>query len=84
MKNNIEVRIQQTLVSVFPSIDVEFKQEWGPNEIEGWDSMGHINLVMAINEEFDVSLDFDEVMTIQTVGDVISILQKKGLDETSN
>jgi len=79
MKNNIKVRVQKTLETVFSSTEGEFKEEWGPNEIEDWDSMAHLNLVMAIGEEFKINLDFEEVMSIGSVGDVLMILEKKGL-----
>ena len=79
MKNNIKVRVQKTLETVFSSIKGEFKEEWGPNEIEDWDSMTHLNLVMAIGEEFKINLDFEEVMSIGSVGDILMILEKKGL-----
>jgi acyl carrier protein len=77
MKNNIKVRIQETLAIVFPSVEGEFKEEWGPNEVEGWDSMAHLNLVMAISEEFEIEFGFEEVMEIATVGDIIGILERK-------
>jgi len=79
MKNNIKVRVQKTLETVFSSTEGEFKEEWGPNEIEDWDSMAHLNLVIAIGEEFKINLDFEEVMSIGSVGDVLMILEKKGL-----
>ena len=79
MKNNIKVRVQKTLETVFSSTEGEFKEEWGPNEIEDWDSMAHLNLVMAIGEEFKINLDFEEVMSIGTVGDILKIIKIKEL-----
>jgi len=77
MKNNTKARVQKTLASVFSSLEGDFKEEWGPNEIEDWDSMAHLNLVMAIGEEFEINLDFDEVMAIGTIGDILTILEKR-------
>ena len=79
MKNNIKVRVQKTLGTVFTSVEGEFKEEWGPKEIEDWDSMAHLNLVMAIGEEFEINLDFEEVMSIGTVGDILKIIKIKEL-----
>jgi acyl carrier protein len=79
MKNNIKARVQKTLETVFSSTEGEFKEEWGPNDIEDWDSMAHLNLVMALGEEFKIELDFEEVMSIGTVGDILTILEKKEL-----
>ena len=79
VKNNIKIRIQKTLIKVFPSAQGEFPEESGPNEIEGWDSMAHLNLVMAIGEEFEINLDFEEVMAIGKVADISTILEKKNI-----
>ena len=67
------------LKSVFPSVSQDCPDEWGPDEIEEWDSMAHLNLVMAVGEEFGVELDFNEIMGIGTVGDILKILKKKEL-----
>ena len=77
MINNNKVRLQSILKTVFPSVEGEFKEEWGPNEIEEWDSMGLLNLVMMIGAEFEIDLNFEEVMEISSVDDVLTILEKK-------
>ena len=75
----IEKRISKVLVKTFPSYDGNFKIDLGPNDISEWDSMGHLNLIMALGEEFNITLDFEEVMAIQTVGDIITILERRDL-----
>mgnify|MGYP001430286326 FL=1 len=79
MGKNIQNRLQLVLRSVFPSISQDCPDEWGPDEIEDWDSMAHLNLVMAVGEEFGVELDFNEIMGIGTVGDILKIIKIKEL-----
>jgi len=79
METNIKNRIQLVLKSVFPSVSQDCPDEWGPDEIEEWDSMAHLNLVMAVGEEFGVELDFNEIMAIGTVGDILKIIKIKEL-----
>ena len=79
MGKNIQNRLQLVLRSVFPSVSQDCPDEWGPDEIEGWDSMAHLNLVMAVGEEFGVELDFNEIMGIGTVGDILKIIKIKEL-----
>jgi len=69
----------KTLREVFPSLDGEIHEDWGPEQIQDWDSLAHLNLVMALGEKFDVTLEFDEVMSIEIVGDIFKILDKKGI-----
>jgi len=71
--------INETLLKVFPSLNGEINENWGPDQIEEWDSLGHLNLVMVLGEKFDVSLEFNEVMSIETVGDIYKVLNEKGI-----
>ena len=84
MINNIKNRVQKILLTVFPHVQGEFKEEWGPDDIENWDSMTHLNMVMALGDEFKIDLDFNEVMEIVTVGDIYKILNRKKTDEINN
>jgi len=77
MGYSIQERIQKVLSLVFISHNGHFPDEWGPNEIEEWDSMNHLNMVMALGEEFDITLEFEEVLAIEKVGDIFLILEKK-------
>ena len=71
--------VNETLLEVFPSLNGEINQSWGPDEIQDWDSLAHLNLVITLGEKFDVSLEFEEVMSIETVGDIFRVLNEKGI-----
>lgn len=75
----MDKRIQKVLSSVFASHKGDFPEEWGPGEITDWDSMNHLNLVMAIGSEFGVNLDFEEMLEIKTVGDIKVTLKRHGV-----
>ena len=75
---NIDI-VFTILREVFPSINSEIHNNWGPNEIKDWDSLTHLNLVIALGEKFDVSLEFEEVMSIETIGDIFIVLKNKGI-----
>jgi acyl carrier protein len=74
---NNKDKIHKIVQNIFPLINDEIKDSMGPNDIQGWDSMGHLNLVMAISDKFNVNLEFEEVMSIETIGDIIKLLEKK-------
>ena len=48
------------------------------DNIEAWDSLSHINLILAIESEFKVSLSPDEAMEMLTVGLIETILSERG------
>ena len=44
---------------------------------EKWDSMGHLNLVVELESEFDLSLEPEEISEIKNFDDIIRILKSK-------
>jgi acyl carrier protein len=56
--------------------------ESSPETIESWDSMQHLNLVLAIEEKFGVQLAPEEIEQMKTVGAVAALVEKR-LESTS-
>jgi acyl carrier protein len=53
------------------------------NSIKAWDSVAHMALVAAIETEFDVMLDTDDVLDLSSFKKCVEILGKYGLEFTS-
>ena len=47
--------------------------------VKEWDSMAHLMLVSEIESAFEVTMDDDDIMEIQTLGDIKKTLQKLGI-----
>ena len=47
-------------------------------DIDRWDSLQHVALVSAIESDFKISLTMDEMMEIETIGDIHAILARHG------
>lgn len=52
-------------------------EDLAAGSIPQWDSLGHLGLISAIEEGFDVSFDVDELFEVETVGDFIELLDKE-------
>lgn len=50
--------------------------EMGPDEIEDWDSLAHVELVTGLEEKFGISLDVVDISRMYTIGDIKKILKK--------
>ena len=59
------------------SID-NIKPETRRDEIQSWDSLGVLNLIAGLDQQFDVLLAEDEVTGLKKVGDILEILKKYG------
>ena len=48
-----------------------------PQQIENWDSIQHVSLVVAIEEQFGVEFDPDEIIQMESIGKISEILSSK-------
>ena len=48
-----------------------------PENIESWDSVQHLNLVLALEEKFGLQLSLEEIEQMKTIGEVAKIVEGK-------
>lgn len=47
-------------------------------EIPGWDSLGILSLIAALDERFNLQVPEKEIEALQSIGDILAILQRAG------
>ncbi len=57
----MEERIKNTMSAVFGIDVVEVSDDASPDTITSWDSIGHMKLVVALEEEFDIQFNDDQI-----------------------
>ena len=55
--------------------DVTF--DTGPSNTVSWDSFGQMNLVLNIEKEFDVTLEFDKIFKIVSIQTLIEVVEEE-------
>ena len=51
--------------------------EVGVGDLPDWDSLGHINVISAIEEDFGVIFEIEEALDCETIQDIVEILEEK-------
>jgi acyl carrier protein len=72
-------RLYTTIAAILGINAEELSEESSPDTIATWDSLNHLNLIMAIEGEFDVSLTAEDAMDMRNVGLVRTILRDHGV-----
>ena len=44
-----------------------------------WDSLKHMEVVVALEQQFGLQFTFDEIVTFQTVGEIKRVLRARGV-----
>jgi acyl carrier protein len=51
--------------------------ETSAKDIEGWDSLAHITLIVAIEKKFGIKFKLAELQEIRNVGDILALVKTK-------
>jgi acyl carrier protein len=66
----LEERLKDILQSVLGLDASSLKDDDGPTTISGWDSVTHLNLILAIEAEFGIQFDTQEIPELLSVGKI--------------
>ena len=62
---------------VFDDEDISISPNMTANDIDGWDSLSHVNLIVAIETRFNIRFSQKELLTLKNVGDLLSCTRSK-------
>jgi len=74
---NIESTINAIVADILNLDEDEVNGELSSEKAEYWDSMAHLTMVTAIEEECGVKLSMNDVQSIQCVNDMYKIVAKQ-------
>jgi acyl carrier protein len=77
MIDNLEERIREILADILGIGTAQVDERTAFDRTPGWDSANHINLVVALEEEFSISLDVAEIDTMLTFPEVVRTVEAK-------
>lgn len=76
MKNVLSI-LNTIAAGVFEKPDLKLKTTDSPLEIDNWDSLTHVLLISAVENEFSIEFSFRDLAGIVTIGDLMNIIEKK-------
>lgn len=71
-------RLTGVFREVFDDGEIELEETTTAEDIEDWDSFEHINLVVAVEEEFSFKIPMGKVVTMKNVGEMVDIILELG------
>jgi acyl carrier protein len=63
--------------TVFDDTDISINPATTANDIDGWDSLSHVNLIVAVEAGFGIRFAHREILTFRNVGDLLRCIQSK-------
>ena len=75
--DDVLARLQDVFREVFARPELELSEGLSAPDVEGWDSLKHIELVISVEDTFGVTFRTAEVAALETVGDLAAALRTK-------
>jgi len=73
----IKERVTEIFKDVLDDDDIELFRETTAADIEDWDSLNHISLIVAIENEFKTKFELTEIKQLRDVGDMLDLILRK-------
>ena len=70
-------KLNEIFQEVFDDDDLAIKPDYSAGDVDGWDSLTHIRMLLTVEKTFGVKFSTSEVGQLQTVGDLVRLIQSK-------
>jgi acyl carrier protein len=75
--DQIMTTIESLMRGVFNQPTLRVNQESSALNVDGWTSLNHINLIIAVEQKFGITFDLGEVDELKNVGEFVSLVKEK-------
>ena len=74
--NTIE-KLQKIFRDIFDDENLCITREMSAKDIEDWDSLAQINIVVVCEKSFNTTFTMAEITVLKNVGDMIDLIERK-------
>lgn len=75
--DNIYAQLRDIIADVLDQPDVQINADTAADNVEGWDSFAHINIVVAAEARFKIKFKTAEIEEVRNVGEFVDLIKKK-------
>jgi acyl carrier protein len=75
-----EPQIYARLTEIFSDVfdeDIHVNPELSAKDVDGWDSLSHIRLVLTIEKAFKIKFSTSEIGKLENVGDLVTLIKAR-------
>jgi acyl carrier protein len=77
MRDDIIGRLTTIFRRVFEDASIQVTAEMTANDVEKWDSLSHLAMIMAVEKEFGIRFKLKELVSMKNVADLVNGIASK-------
>lgn len=76
--------VEYIMADVLKMAEADITDDLTMDDLEAWDSLKHMDLVVSIEQAFGIELTFDEIIMMTSIVAIKRVLHEKGVLDTWN
>ena len=73
-------QIQETIAATLNISPSMIKEDTKDSDVTAWDSLGHVNIMMSLEQTFDVFLEVEDFAQLKSVPAIVDYLRNQGVE----
>ena len=74
----IYTRLTEIFQEVFDEESIVVTPQLSAKDVDGWDSLTHIRLMLTVEKAFKIKLSTSEIGKMNNVGDLVTLIKSRG------
>jgi acyl carrier protein len=70
-------RLTEVFENVFDDDSIQVTPELTAKDVDGWDSLTHIRLILTVEKAFKVKFSTSEIGKLEKVGDLVGLIKAR-------
>lgn len=76
-ESQIYARLTEIFEDVFDEDSIEVTPELSAKDVDGWDSLTHIRLILTVEKAFKIKFSTSEIGKLENVGDLVTLIKAR-------
>jgi acyl carrier protein len=77
MTENTQATLTQVLHDVFDDDTIVLRPELSATDVDGWDSLAHVRLLLTVERKFGIKFNAIEAGKLKNVGELMELIDSK-------
>ena len=75
----VDTKVENLLSEVLQIPSSEITDDLTMKAVDSWDSLKHMELIVSLEQSFEIQLSFDDIVAMQSVSEIKRVLRERGV-----
>ena len=76
-ETQIYARLSEIFEDVFDDDSIQLTPELSAKDVDGWDSLTHLRLILTVERAFKIKFSVSEVGKMENLGDMVALIKAR-------